>query len=194
MNNPLINILIRVSRPELFRRCINSVHLQTYSNINIINIITHIDLGVRIKIPYDWNLFCNILKAQIQPGYFFYLDDDDYLIDPYVIEKLVAELQDEPDGVICQFLRNGKPKPSNALIAAGRIEKGRIGGGCLVLATKHKDVADWKAKEAADFDWISEVAAKVKLKFVPLVVQVAGNNGLKGKQYETDRNYIPKIR
>ena len=109
------------------------------------------------------------------------MDDDDYLISPTIIEQLVMHLQDEPDGLIVQFIRNGKPKPSNLLIAAKEIRKGLIGGGCLVLHSKFKDVAYWDDQPAADFRWISAVAKKVKLKFVPLVVQVAGNNGLKGK-------------
>jgi hypothetical protein len=179
MSQPLINILIRVSRPEMFDRCIESVHLQTYSNIRI---IIHQDIEPRERKPYDWNLFCNILKSQVTSGYFLFLDDDDTLRDPFVIEQLARHLQDDPDGLICQFLRNGKPKPNDHLIATKQIRKGLIGGGCLVLAARYAGVADWEAKEAADYDWIAAVALKVKLKFVPLVVQVAGNNGLHGKQ------------
>lgn len=179
MNTPLINILIRVSRPGLFDRCINSVHLQTYSNINI---ITYDDIALRERVPYDWNLFCNNLKAQVVSGWFMYLDDDDWLDTPQALERLACYLTDDVDGLIVQFLRNGKPKPSNALIAAGIIRKGLIGGGCLVLHSKHRGLADWQAKPAADYYWIKDIANKIELKFVPLVVQVAGNNGLHGRQ------------
>jgi hypothetical protein len=213
MSQPLINILIRVSRPELFDRCIASARAQVYGNINLLlhcdNEMSYLRCiseflhktedgkyyytehgfrgsvvpmeTLRHKENYYWNLYCNTLKSKVTDGYLFVMDDDDYLLNPYVIEKLVTHLQDDSDGLICQFLRNGKPKPSNALIAAGVIRKGLIGGGCLVLAAKHAGVADWEAKPAADFDWIAAVASKVKLKFVPLVVQVAGNNGLHGK-------------
>lgn len=199
---PLINILIRVSRLQLFERCINSIKLQTYSNYKIIvcidssisgnvygiasadfmNKVYQFTAPITNKdIPFHWNLFCNNLKSHVTDGFFLYLDDDDFLLSPTILEQLSEYLTDDVGGLIVQFLRNGKPKPSTALIAAGRIEKGRIGGGCLVLHSRHKDVADWGAKQAADYDWIAAVAAKVQLKFVPLVVQVTSNNGLKGK-------------
>lgn len=187
----------------MFVKCLLSVQNQTYTNWRIIVIFEQEDYfitqhathnfypiyqpHVDKMVPYYWNLYCNILKNAMPVrnyphSYFLYLDDDDYLDSTLVLEQLAACLTEDTDGLICQFLRNGKPKPSDALIKAGRIEKGRIGGGCLVLHSRHKDIADWKAKEAADFTWIEEVAAKVKLKFVPLVLQVAGNNGLKGGQ------------
>lgn len=178
MNVPLVNILTRISRPRLFKRCLESIQQQTYSNIKH---FTYPDSPERIKEPYDWNLFCNELKSQVQQGYFFFLDDDDFLTHPYIVEELVRHLQDEPDGLIVQFLRNGKPKPNNSLIAQHVIRKGLIGGGCLVLNTKHKSLADWDAREAADFYWIEKISKQIILKFVPLILQVAGNNGLHGR-------------
>lgn len=189
MLTPLINILIRVSRPKLFERCIASVREQTYDNINIIvgldNLIGAFEISDQIFLyeksyPYHWNLFCNYLKSRVSSGYLMIMDDDDHLSGPHAIQQLVNNLQDEPDGLIVQFMRNGKPKPNNHLIATKTIRKGLIGGGCLVLHSKHKNVADWQAIQAADYYWIRDVAAKVELKFVPLVLQVAGNNGLHG--------------
>lgn len=190
MHQPLINILIRVSRPDLFKRCIQSIDEQTYRNINLIvgldNRKGSFEIG-SYKRNYDvaqdhyWNTFCNDLKAMVKDGLFFYMDDDDYLAGPDVIQQLVSHISDDTEGLIVQFLRNGKPKPSNFLIDTKVIKKGLIGGGCLVLHAKHKNVADWEAKRAADFDWIYAVAREVPLKFVPLVVQIAGNNGLHGR-------------
>lgn len=180
MNNPLINILIRVSRPDLFARCMRTVNDQDYPNINVI-IHNEADGKEDRSQPFYWNLYCNMLKEQVKDGYFLFADDDDALASPTAISDMVGYLWDEPDGLIVQFLRNGKPKPSDALIKAQSIELGRVGGGCLVLAAKHKNIADWQARRSADYFYIKEVAAKVKLKFVPFILQVTFNNGLFGE-------------
>lgn len=229
MHNPLINILIRVSRPRLFERCLSSVLSQTYTNIRCVfhtdnpmsytavlnakataenlivwdNINRYKVIKFHSHIPlikYQWNLYVNTLKKEVEDGYWFIMDDDDYLSDKDILTKLVRHLQDEPDGLVVQFLRNGKPKPNNHLIATKSIRLGLIGGGCLVLHSKHKDVADWDGERAADYRWIKSVSEKVKLKFIPLVLQVAGNNGLHGRneinQRQFERQYYntPKIK
>jgi hypothetical protein len=112
------------------------------------------------------------------------MDDDDYLISPDILTTLSNYLTEDTEGLICQFLRNGKPKPNDQLIATRTIRKGLIGGGCLVLHSRHKDVSDWDSEAAADYRWIKSVSEKIELKFIPLVVQVAGNNGLHGKQVD----------
>ena len=211
MNTPLINILIRVSRPRLFERCLHSILSQTYDNIRCVfhsdnpkaytsileqkptadkllvwdNVDRYKIIKFHSFIPkkkYQWNLYVNTLKREVNDGYWFVMDDDDYLSHKNILSDLVTYLQDEPDGLVVQFLRNGKPKPSNHLIATKTIRLGLIGGGCLVLHSKHKDVADWDGERAADYRWIKSVSEKVNLKFVPIVLQVAGNNGLHGQQ------------
>lgn len=128
-----------------------------------------------------WNLYCNELKKQVDDGWFFYLDDDDYLHNQNSLANIAKYLTNPDEGVICQFLRNGKPKPRRELMEAGRIEKGRIGAPCLFLHHSKKDIANWDGQRAADFRWIKDVEKQLPLKFVQVVVVEAGNNGLHGK-------------
>lgn len=196
---PRINLLIRNKyRPELFRRCLDTIERQTYSNIHLIigcdspesedDALTNTTLRFSTEIvrlapgtePFFWNIYCNTLKDRVTDGWFNVLDNDDYLVDEYCIEKLAQHLTDPSVGVICQFLRNGKPKPNNRLIRRGEIKRFFIGGGAIVLHARNKYVSDWDGHKAADFRFIEAVSKMIQMKFIPLVVQVAGNNGLRG--------------
>lgn len=171
----MINILTRISRPDLYERLLKSID---YEHINL---ITYDDSKERVpRKPFEWNLFCNILKAQVSEGYFVFADDDDYFR-PGALRELSDYLTDDVEGIICQFLRHGQPKPSNGLIAAGIIKENHIGGGCLVLHSRHKNVAHWDNMRKADYRWIRDVADKVQLKYIPLILQLTDNNGRKGK-------------
>jgi hypothetical protein len=203
VTGPLINILIRNKyRPQEFARCIKSVLEQEYRNWRVI-IASDSDQGkvqadsyvvrdrwiesyglavfqhVLYELPCYYNLYLNEMMQLVTDGYMLALDNDDYLIDSQALSRIVPHLTG--DGIICQFLRNGRPKPNGRLIQQQRIERGRIGGGCLILHSKHKNVVQWDGEKGADYRWIKAVSEKVQLEFVPIVVQVAGNNGLNGK-------------
>lgn len=203
MNNPSIHILIRnMFRPELLRRCLKSIAAQNYHYVNIIACSdseeayqdfesAYKESGIKgwgyintlvkpTKEDHFWNLYCNELKRQVYDGWFFFMDNDDYL-KPGSLQKLSTYLTEDIDGIICQFVRNGWRKPADVLLRSRLIIKGMIGGGCLVLSHKHKLIADWDGEKAADYRWIKEVSKQVKLKFIPLILQVAGNNGLHGQ-------------
>lgn len=195
MQNALINILIRTShRPDLFKRCIESVEAQTYKNIRII--IGHDQESARDYIPvkyeaykmpindlqsFYWNLHCNHLKSFVTEGWFFYLDDDDYLYSETSLESISTKLIDPSYGVICQMLRRGRPKPPGDYIENKKIVKGKIGNPCLFLHHSQKDIAYFDGEKAADYRWIKDVEKVLPLQFYPQVVVRTGNNGLKGK-------------
>lgn len=203
MSQPLINILIRNKyRPEELLRCLNSIEEQTYSkdNINVI-ILSDTDRAFDDTIAYGvvstiinysliksngvtenhyWNLYCNRLKVLVESGWFFFLDNDDYLASPTVLEELSHHLFE--GALIVQFMRGNKiKKPTDRMIHDKVIKKGVIGGGCLVLHHSFKDVADWDDQLAADYRWIKAVTDKVQTRFVPIVLQIAPNNGRHGK-------------
>ncbi len=181
----LINILIRhkEGRDNELERCLVSVNRQTYGDVNTIvsfeGPFTYWPNITEVEVPpQHYNLHCNDLKAQVKDGWFFYLDDDDYLASPTVLEQLSHHLFE--GALVVQFLRNKRiKKPTDRMIHDKVIKKGMIGGGCLVLHHSFKDVADWKAKPAADYDWIKAVTDVVPTRFVPLVLQIADvkNNG-----------------
>jgi hypothetical protein len=159
-------------------------------------------------VPFHWNFYCNNLKQRVEEGWFFYLDDDDFLYDEYVLASISRHLNDPKEGIICQFNRGAQPKPEYDLgdlvrsdehgilfngqlfetkawgsfyVKPDSIVRGKIGGSCIFLHHSHKDIAHWDGKKAADYRFVKAVSEKIPLKFVPVVVVQAGNKGRKGK-------------
>lgn len=210
VQSPLINILTRTSdgRKDLFTRCIQSVKAQTYKNIRIIvsadsteslnyaapilaasSLNWHLHQVVPKPKPFYWNLYCNDLKSLVTDGWFFYLDSDDYLVDRFAVERIVKKLP-QKGGLICQFLRNGSPKPNQTLFRRQAIIRGGIGGSCILLQAHHKQVAHWQARKAADFFFISDVAKEIHLTWVKEVLVCAGNRGLFGRNPKAIQNAV----
>ena len=127
------------------------------------------DFGKPVS-DYSYNLYCNEMKAMVDEGYFFFLDSDDLLIRG-AIEKIIPYLN-EDKALIVQMLRNGRPKPKNGLI-----EKGKIGLPCMILHSKHKDLADVGDKEDSDYQWIKDVTDKIGYEFAPIPLVDAGKRG-----------------
>lgn len=201
--NPKINVLIRHKfRPELFKRCIESVRDQTIvKDLNVIICCDSkesrrdaeqyldkfqcttivFDALIQNEYPFYWNLYSNQLKALVESGWFFYLDDDDFLLNNFALENIQKHLINSDEAIICQMLRKGRAKPPPHYIENKIIERGKIGAPCLFLHSKHKNLVDWECGKGADYKWIKEVSRKIEIKFVPLVVVRTGNNGLHGK-------------
>lgn len=194
----LINILIRTSnRPEQFARCLESIRSQTYKNVNLLvgtdraSAVKYIPKGIMAifvnadnSIPYFYDLYCNELKEKVADGWFFFLDDDDTLADPTVLQQLVEHLTGQHEAIICQMLRNGVPKPADNYIRKKVIWEGKIGLPCLVLHSKHKALSGLDGYKAGDFRYIKEVTDQVPTKFITLPLVNAGVRG-HGKM-ETD--------
>lgn len=198
----MINILIRTHRVNEFRQCIESVKDQLYKNIHLIcavdrpaNLQPVTDILNQSKLsheviqvensfqPYHWNFYCNALKEQVKDGWFFYLDDDDILVDRFCLQQISRHLR-KSHGTMCQFLRGGKPKPAFSQpfkMRSDHIVKGRVGGSCIFLHHSHKNIANWDGYRAADYRFMAEIIQKLPLHFVPVVVVKALNNGRHGK-------------
>lgn len=188
MELPLINILIRTSyRPGAFARCMESIKVQTYRNIRIViayddeSALRYIPAGIdkmRVRqighIPYYYDLYCNNLKLAVDEGWFFFLDDDDALTSPTVLQELSEHLAGPHEAIICQFLRNGVPKPADNYIRNGVIREGKIGLPCLVLHSKHKELSGLDGQKAGDYRYIKEVTSQVRTKFITLPLVSAG--------------------
>lgn len=188
---PLINILIRTSyRPEQFARCLESVVAQTYPNIRIVvgydndaalsYIHDKIERTWVFKVetyPYYYDLYCNRLKKLVGDGWFFFLDDDDVLASPTVLQELSEHLAGPHEAIICQFLRNGVPKPADNYIRKRVIREGKIGLPCLVLHSKHKALSGLDGQKAGDYRYIKEVTEQVNTKFITLPLVSAGPRG-----------------
>lgn len=183
-SNPLINILVRISRPDLWPRCLASIKACSYQNIRIIAYVStplsidteDCDIVVQGEadrsVKFFYNLFLNDLLAYVMEGYFFMLDDDDILM-PDALNVIALELSpDKP--IICQMLRNGKPKPMGVYMDKRWVVRGHIGMPCMILHSKWKNAYTFEAVEDADFRWISTINKLLPCKFVQQVLVDVG--------------------
>lgn len=182
----LINLLVRTSyRKELFYRLMDSIKSQTYNNIRIIvsyddeRALEYIPSEIdKIRVyktskPFFYDEFVNDLKEQVTSGYFAVIDDDDVLASNDCIEKIVYSLRGQK-GLVCQFSRNGRLKPSNEIIKKKQVIRCKIGMPCLFLHHSLKNIAHLDGSiGASDFHWIKAVNKKIRLKFVPIVFAFA---------------------
>jgi hypothetical protein len=153
-----------------------SIMQQTYSNYKV---HTYKCTGA---IGYSYNLYCNTLKAAVTEGWFFYLDDDDILVDNTALERISKFLLNEDHIVICQMLRNGVPKPTDRLQDTLTIHRGKIGMPCFFLHAKHKNVAHFIASEDADFRFIRAAVNRLSPAFCKVIVVNAGMRSHGGNQ------------
>lgn len=178
-----INVLIRTSyRPLGFARALQSVLNQTHKDTRIIvsydnhNALRYIPEGIeKIKVlrgegKYFYDQYCNELKEQVNEGYFIFLDDDDMLCGPDILERVIPLLPET--GLIVQLKRNNVVVPQNM-----NFYSGKIGMPCLILNHKYKNIADVSVHGAGDFVWIDAVNRQIELKFAPVVVVQSFNRG-----------------
>lgn len=183
MKPPQITILIRTSnRPELFQRCIDSIIKQTLRPDVIVSYdndaaVSYIPPGVRtIKVTpdpsleYFYDLYCNDLMHLVDDGWMLFVDDDDYLISPTILEEVSEYLTDPDQPVICQFLRYDRPKPNKYEINNGCIKEGKVGLPCIILHAKHKYLAQLDGKKSGDYRFIKAITDQLQCKFLPLVL------------------------
>jgi GT2 family glycosyltransferase len=196
-----VNILIRTSqRPESFKRCIESCTNQTYKNINILISADTPDTveyvrnygfeAVQVKRrykneieTYPFNAYLNELMDKVTGGWIFILDDDDYLADNSIIEKLVRHLTD--DNVLYFFRMrwpNNRVIPSDCNFYAEKIVRKDIGMPCFMFHAKHKHKVRFKPIKQGDFYFISDLAEVLKKrKWIDSIVTQIGNTGANGK-------------
>jgi hypothetical protein len=128
------------------------------------------------SLPYFYDIYCNYLKVTVNDGWFFFLDDDDILVSPTVLEQLAVHLT-EPGAIICQMLRNGVPKPRDNYIKNRIIAEGKIGLPCMVLHSKYKTLSGLDGEKGGDYRYIKEVTDQVPTKFICLPLVDAGSRG-----------------
>jgi GT2 family glycosyltransferase len=184
--NPKITLIIRTSsRPELFKRCLDSIRTQTYPAEVLVgydnpDVFSYVPSDVRAyavkvtqeerKLEYFYDLYCNSLMQLIGDGWFCFVDDDDYLHSPTVLEDIAPFLSDPDRPVICQFLRYNNTKPNKHEIAVECIKEGKIGLPCLFLHAKHKNLARLDGKKAGDYRFIKAISEQLKCRYVEKVV------------------------
>lgn len=157
----------------MLKRCMDSVVSDDYQGEIFILKYYDLDFKGDRTIPYFYNLFLNDLFKRVTDGWLLILDDDDTLIRG-ALTKIAPLLTDPDQPIICQMLREGKPKPADIYMDKGAIIKGRIGMPCMILHSKWKDAYTFEAVEDADYRWIKAISEILKPKFGKIPVVDAG--------------------
>lgn len=196
-----INVLIRTSnREKLFKRCIESIRIQTYKDINILvsadnkttaAYVRKSEIEPVLVVKKEWsetetapyNAYLNSLIAKVKGGWIFILDDDDYLVNNTVLEKLVSQLTD--DNVI-YFVKmkwpTGRIIPSAENFARNQIVRKDIGMPCFIFHAKHKHKLAFQPIKQGDYHFITKLAGIVKRhKWIDMILTQIGNTGAYGK-------------
>lgn len=150
---------------DTYDRCVFSAYNNGYNTIEYIDIEgSHPDSNS----PYFYNLFCNTLKARVKEGFFFFLDDDDYIQLP--IDELEPYLDPEKANIVQMWRGDTGPKPFNEHMDRQTIVNGKIGMPCIVLHAKHKEVADFDDSENADFKFIQSCIDKLGANWIKKIL------------------------
>lgn len=193
MDKPLINILVRTSyRPKQFKRMMDSIDSQSYKKLRVIcsydddRALSYIpDYVEKARVEkhddmFFYDNYCNALKSLVEEGYYFFLDDSDYLLDQHRLSKLSSIIKGK-NGVIVQMDRNGVVKPSNKQIYSKSIQAGKIGMPCLVAHHSTKNLVDFDGSvPAADYTWIKNMSQKINMDFMKFTL-VCTENRNKGE-------------
>jgi len=125
-DKPIVNILVRTSgRPKFFKRCVESIYLQDYKNVNIIVGVDNQESKKYVQpekcriVEYDYtnyrfdikpfgieygnefipNLYMNDLRREVNGGFILYLDDDDQFVNNKSLSKIVSNITSDDEMV-----------------------------------------------------------------------------------------------
>jgi len=160
-------ILIRTSnRPEYFKKCIDSILNQNYTHYHIYICydtnesleylkpyennakITYFRVRIKSSNKYKFNLYCNILMDMVEDGYIMFLDDDDMMVGPRMLEVLNHEIGTNRI-VVWRFLRPDKlifPTNIDNELILGEIDTASI---CFHYSLKN--TSKWIDKQYGDY-------------------------------------------
>jgi len=174
-----LNILIRTSmRPEFFKKCIESILSQKYTNFNVYicydkedslsylndyeskytNITTFFIQNDSVE-KYKFNLYNNTLMDKVSDGFIIFLDDDDIFSHDMCFKIINETIHDENDILVWKFMRPDKlvyPKDIND------IKLGEIDTTSICFHNKYKQLSRWDDKQCGDYYFYSKLFNELK--------------------------------
>lgn len=215
--SPLINILTRTSgRPLGFNRCRASIVNQTYKNIRHLVSFDSLADEEYVKASgaeyffmdkeaingepdiadpktggrFVYNRYLNHLIEKTESGWVLFLDDDDYLSDNFVIQKIVNCIKSNTDMILWQM------KYPHGLVLPSLQELGkpprmaRIGAPCFMVHSGIAKTIKWDGWKCGDFRFIQKVWNKtVDKRVLKEVVVSLGGAGL-GKRNDINAKAV----
>lgn len=175
--NEKLTILLRTSnRPHGFKRMLESIKSQTYlKNCNLIVSVDDDDsekyvkeAGISGYIRFNreprqhpshnpYNLYFNHMISNVNNGWIYCVDDDDYLHDDRVFERMIQTLKDPNKIYIFKLLdiKGDKTLPSHSF--GEYLARGDISTQCFVVHSKHASRVKWRAIQAGDYFYIRDL-------------------------------------
>lgn len=202
-NIDLINILIRTTyRPGYFKKCINSILSQSYTNYKIIccyddkrclnylkeyeGIIEYFYVNEENNNSHKYNLYCNVLMDKVEDGWIMFLDDDDKLSNNNTLQSIKYQLNNFNQILFWQVNIAG-----NIIIPEDveKIEKYKISGIGFCFHSNFKNLSKWKPYGCSDFYFINELLLNYnfnRIKLNKTLTETQHNNltGSHGEQNE----------
>ena len=159
---PFLSIVTRhfYKRPELFKRCCESISQQTDQDFEHIIIKDEISVG-----SHQANTLFHKNKEKVNGEYVFMLDDDDVLTSGELIsdiKKVVVEHQ--ADLIFIKMLAGGQIIPSDEIWMKNEIKEGHIGTSCVVVKNElwKEHIEKFSAKQTGDFEFIKVILKKAQ--------------------------------
>src|SRR5574343_1047309 len=173
--NPIVNILVRTAnRRRFFAKCIESILIQTYKNINIFVSIDQKNNDYTVKYPVypvfvdkqheflppiqsphygktvPYNLYLNDLTAKVKEGIILYLDDDDMYTSKNAIQEVVNAHKEGHELVFWRVKIGDRiiPNDDNFGLQPALFQLSGIG---FSFDSKYKDLAVWEPYKRGDY-------------------------------------------
>jgi glycosyltransferase involved in cell wall biosynthesis len=203
----MLNFLLRTSnRPKGFKRMLNSIQSQNYTDYNLlvtadddyteqyvksykINPIRVNNIPRRDENHNPYNLYNNVLLDKVNDGWIMFGDDDDYLPNPNTFNRISEICTDIDTLYIFSMvdLQNGLIIPSHKSFGKN-INFGDIATPNFVFHSKWKNTSRWKDVRGGDFlfvrDLINNNRGILKINFVSLITYVVDHRGMHGAKVD----------
>ena len=170
IEEPLINILIRTSgRPVYFKKCIDSIRKQDYSNYRILisydtkedlkyiksntnsnDFILFCKISDSTKENFPYNLYINDLYEFVNSGWILVLDDDNMFISNESLTKVAKLLKKENQLVVWKVKLFDKVIPSKSFNKQPTLYD--IDSSNFIFHSSYKyKLGQWDGNKCADF-------------------------------------------
>jgi hypothetical protein len=216
--DPIINILIRTSgRPNYFKKCIESILIQRYPNLNIFCSIddnnkyttqypvypVYVKKDTSIKprpdnnnygIRFPYNLYLNALQDKVKSGIIIYLDDDDILGNKDALHTIAESYKEGNELIFWKVESRGRIIPSDKNWEKAPVCTDVSGIG-FAFDSKYKKYAVWEAYKRGDYRVASKLYHKIKNKsYIDQVLSRTQNGQNSGRRVDINGKQQRRIK
>jgi predicted O-methyltransferase YrrM len=133
---------------------------------------------------FPWNQYLNTLKSKVIEGWIIILDDDDFLINKFSLQKIVEALPDENSLLIYKMeYPNGSILPDREYWMKTPFTRKHISMQCFCFHSKFRNLVHFDGLRAGDFRFINNLLNYVDQTYwLDEVIVGLSNFGLNGSK------------